>query len=157
MKRKELLAIVEQFSEYDVRFSDAGESFEIINPFGKEPIRVFVENDPQTPYMVCFSFQHRHLATTDEAIAYTGDILGGNVFAIEFFKDGRNRFGCDLNAQELRDLSYTALAQRMGCYGDTKLIDYADSFKVRGWGEDTDFDAVFVTDEQGYMTIQKCT
>ena len=154
MKRKELLKIVKHFCVYDVQFSDNGESFDIINPFGKDSISVCVENDPHTPYMVCFSFQHRHLATANEVIAYVGDIIGGNVFAIEFFKDGRKRLGGDLDAQEVRELSYDMLAHFLGCFGVSKLIDVADSIKVRGWAQDADFDATFVTDEMGNVSLQ---
>lgn len=152
--RTELLSIAKHFCAYNVQFSDNGESFDIINPFGKDPIRVCVENDTREPYMVCFSFQHRHLATSDEVITYVGDIIGGNVFAIEFFKDGRKRFGGDLDAQEVCELSYDMPARFLGCFGASKLIDVADSFKVRGWAQDGDFDAKFITDEMGNVTIQ---
>ena len=153
--RTELLSIAEQFSEYDVQFSNTGESFDIINPFGKDSIRVCMENDVHEPYMVCFSFQHRHLATADEVIAYVSDIIGGNVFAIEFFKDGRKRFGGDLDAQEVRELSYDMLARFLGCFGASELIDVADSFKVRGWAQDGDFDAKFITGEMGKVILVK--
>ena len=155
MKRKELLEIAAQFSAYDVRFSEKGDRFEIINPHGKEPIIVCMEDAPHTPpFMVCFSFQHRHSDTADEAIAYVNDIICGNVFAIEFFKDGRNIVGGDLDVQELCELSHDIPARFLGC-GQIKLFDVADSFKVRGWGEGADFDGRFNKDEQGNVSIQK--
>ncbi len=154
MMRNELLTVAEYFSANDVRFSDEGDSLDILNPFGKDPIRVYVEDIPHTPYTVCFSFQHRHLATVDEVVTYAGDIMSGNVFAIEFFKDGYKRFGGDLDAQEVRELSYDRLAQFLGCFGASRLIDVVDSCKVRGWARDADFDATFVEDEQGDVTVQ---
>ena len=153
MTRNELLSIAEHFSAYDVRFSDEEDGFDVLNPFGKEPIRVYVEDDPHWPYTVGFSFQHRHLATVDEVVAYASDIMNGNVFAIEFFKDGYRRFGGDLDAQEVRELSYDRLAQFLGCFGASRLIDVVDSCKVRGWSRDADFDATFVEDEQGNVTL----
>ena len=153
MIRNELLSIAEHFSAYDVRFSDEEDGFDIVNPFGKDPIRVYVENDPREPYTVGFSFQHRHLATVDEVVAYASDIMNGNVFAIEFFKDGCRRFGGDLNAQEVRELSYDRLAHFLGCFGASRLIDVVDSCKIRGWAGDTDFDVTFVEDEQGNVTL----
>ena len=153
MTRNELLSIAEHFSAYDVRFSDEDDGFDVLNPFGKEPIRVYVEDDPHWPYTVGFSFQHRHLATVDEVVAYASDIMNGNVFAIEFFKDGYRRFGGDLDAQEVRELSYDRLAQFLGCFGASRLIDVVDSCKVRGWSRDADFDATFVEDEQGNVTL----
>ena len=154
MKRKELLAIAEHFSAYDVQFSDNGENFDIINPFGKDPISVYVESDPQTPYMVCFSFNHVHLETPDQVIAYVDDIICGNQFTIGFFKDGRQRIGGNLNAQEVRAISYNMLTLFVHCFRDVKLIDVADSIKVRGWTQDGDFDATFGTDEMGNVSIQ---
>lgn len=153
MIRNELLSIAEHFSAYDVRFSDEEDGFDIVNPFGKDPIRVYVEDDPHWPYTVGFSFQHRHLATVDEVVAYASDIMNGNVFAIEFFKDGYRRFGGDLDAQEVRELSYDRLVQFLGCFGASRLIDVVDSCKVRGWARDADFDATFVEDEQGNVTL----
>ena len=151
--RKELFSIAAQFSSYDVRFFDTGDRLDIINPFGKDPISVYVENDPNTPYMVCFSFQHRHLATIDEAIAYANDIIGGNVFAIEFFKGGRNLVGGDLDALELRALPQEIPERFLG-QGQIKLFDVADAFRVRGWEKGTDLDGRFTTDEQGNVSTQ---
>ena len=79
--------------------------------------------------------------------------MNGNVFAIEFFKDGYRRFGGDLNAQEVRELSYDRLAHFLGCFGASRLIDVVDSCKIRGWAGDTDFDVTFVEDEQGNVTL----
>ena len=155
MKRQELLAISAHFSGYDVRFSENGESFEIIHPYGKESIAVYMENAPHTePYMVCFSFQHRHLDTAGEVIAYVNDIISGNVLAIEFFKDGRNCVGGDLDAKEVRELPQ-GIPERFLGQGQIKLFDIADSFRVRGWAQDADFDAKLLRDAQGNVSIQK--
>ena len=154
MKRKELLVIAEHFSAYDIQFSDNGERFDIINPFGKDPIYVCVENDPKTPYMVCFSFNHVHLETPDQVIAYIGDIIGGNQFTIGFFKNGRQRIGGNLNAEEVRAISYNVLTLFVRSFPDVRLIDVADSIKVRGWAQDGDFDATFGVDEMGNVSIQ---
>ena len=76
MNRQELLAIAEHFSAYNVQFSTGGERFDIINPFGKDSISVYTENDSDTPYTVCFSFNHVHLETPEQVIAYVNDIIG---------------------------------------------------------------------------------
>ncbi len=160
MKRKELLAIAEQFAAYDVRFSDGKDSFEIKNPFGKGPI--LVECDGEA-YIVCYAANfHVHLEPAEQVIAYVRDILEGKKVIIEIYKDGRWRMSADLNPQELRELSFTSLSQRMHMVRDGKVVPYgdrlieaADSFHVRGWAQDVDFDAVFVRDEQGNVTIHK--
>ena len=155
MKRKELLAIAEHFSEYNVQFSNDGEHFDVINPFGKGPISVHIENDSGISYMVCFSFQHLHLETPDQVIAYVDNIIGGNVFAIGFFKDGRKCIAGDLDAQEVCAISYDMLTRFVCCFRDIRLIDVVDSFKVRGWMQDVDFDAKFIMDEQRNVTVQR--
>ncbi len=166
MKRKELYAIAEQFAAYDVRFSDEKESFEILNPHGKDAVLVESEGGLQSePYIVCYSFFHIHLERAEEVIAYVRDILEGRRLVIGFFKDGRWSMSADLDEQAQPDLSYTGLSKRMNMgkygsdrpYGDHReLIEAADSFCVRGWAQDVDFDAVFVRDEQGNVTIQTC-
>lgn len=155
MKRKELLAIAERFPTHDVQFSNGGEHFDIINPFGKDSISVYIENDSNTPYMVCFSFNHVHLETPDQVIAYVNDIISGNVFAIGFFKDGRQRIGGNLDAEDVCALSYDTLARFVHSFRDIKLIDVVDSLKVRGWMPDACFDAKFIMDEEGNVSVQR--
>ena len=154
MNRQELLAIAEHFSAYNVQFPTGGERFDIINPFGKDSISVYTENDSDTPYTVCFSFNHVHLETPEQVIAYVNDIIGGNVFVIGLFKDGRQRMGGNLDKEEVRALSYDTLARFVRSFHDIKLIDAVDSFKVRGWMQDADFDAKFGTDKIGNVSIQ---
>lgn len=165
MKRKELYAIAEQFAAYDVHFIDGKDSFEIKNPHGKDAVLVESEGVLQSePYVVCYSFFHIHLETVEQVIAYVRDILEGRRLVIGFFKDGRWSMSADLDEQEMSDLSYTGLSKRMSMgkyssdmpYGDHReLIEAADAFCVRGWAQDADFDAVFVTDAQGVVTVQK--
>ena len=154
MNRQELLAIAEHFSAYNVQFSTGGERFDIINPFGKDSISVYIENDSDTPYTVCFFFNHVHLETPEQVIAYVNDIIAGNVFVIGLFKDGRQRMGGNLDKEEMRTLSYDTLARFVRSFHDIKLIDVVDSFKVRGWMQDADFDAKFGTDKIGNVSIQ---
>ena len=164
MKRQELLAIAAQFSSYDVRFSEDGERFEIINPYeGKDPIMVADEGrEPYTAYVVEFSYHHMHPVIAEQLIAHVRDILEGGQFVIAFFKEGHWVGSTTLEEQQLRELTYEALAKDMGWDGITKppygypvrLIDKADSFIIRGWGKGTDLDGRFTTDEQGNVSIQ---
>lgn len=162
MQRKELLEIAEQFSAYDVRFSDKREGFDIVNPFGKDPIHVECEGELlSAPYIVWCSVYHVHLETEDQVIKFVSDIIEGRTLIISLFKDDHLCMSADLDSQELRDLSYTMLSKHFGFdgrltpYGTRgKLIDRADSFKIRGWAQDADFEAKFITDEQGNVSIQ---
>ena len=160
MARKELLDIAAHFSACDVRFSDERERFDIINPFGKDPISVVYHEmkEPDTSYIVCFSCWHIHLETVNEVVAYVRDILEGRCGIIEFYNNGHIAMSTELDTQDLRELTYETLAKRMGVNGESRMRlyanHYADTLKVRGWGKDADFDARFIKDEQGNVSIQ---
>ncbi len=150
-----LAFIATHFSDYKVHFSEDKNLLEISNPFYNENIRIeYVPEDEWTPYIVYFSFQHRHMNDEEDMIEYISNIINGNVFSIEFFKDGKRRFGGDIEAQELKELSYETLEQHTGYYGMAKLKDIADSFKVRGWSQDANFDAIFIIDTCGKIAIK---
>ena len=144
------------FSSYEMIYSESKDCVEIINPFSKDNIIVdYIPEDEFTPYICQFSFQHRHYENEEDVVKYISEIINQNIYAIEFFKDGKNRFGGDITTHELSELSYEFLEQRSGYYGSTKLKDVVDSFKVRGWDPCNDFDATFVYDDNGEITIVK--
>jgi len=145
-----------EFSSYEMKFSEGGSSVEIINPFCNENVKVeYIPEDDFTPYIVYFAFQHCHMCDEEDIIDYINNIINGKVFSIEYFNNDTRCFGGDITAEELKDLSYDTLEQNTGYYGITKLKDCANSFKLRGWHSDHNFDAVFVTDEDGSITIKK--
>ena len=163
MKRQELRNIAAQFSSYDVKYSDTEERFEIINPYGKDTLFVADEGiEPDTAYVVEFSYHHMHPVIAEQLIAHVRDILEGRLFVIAFFKEGHWVGSTTLEEQQLRELTYEALAKDMGWDGITKppygnpvrLIDKADSFIIQGWGKDADFNGKFTTDEQGNVSTQ---
>ncbi|MBQ7339072.1 MAG: hypothetical protein IJW40_11565 [Clostridia bacterium] len=165
MKKQKISEIAAQFSAYNVQFSDTGEGFEIINPYseGKEPIIVMDEGrEPYTAYVVSFSYFHTHPDMAEQVIAWVRDILEGRRFVIAFFKEDRWAGSTTLEEQQLHELTYETLAKHMGWDGITKppygdpvrLIDKADSFIIRGWGKDADFDGKFIKDAQGNVSIQ---
>ena len=147
--------LTNRFSSYKIVYSESKDCVEIVNPFGKENIIVAYDPADFTPFTVMFSFQHRHIKNEKGVIEYITDIMNETVFSVEFFKNGERRFGGDMTAQELKDLSYEALEQTTGYYGSTKLKDCADSFQVRGWSGKNNFDATFVVDKNGKVDIKK--
>jgi hypothetical protein len=164
MKRQELLAIAAQFSAYDVKPSDTQEVFEIVNPYGKDSIFIGDEGiEPDTAYIVGFSYYHEHPYLAEHVIEAVRDILEDRQLALTFFKEDRWAGSIMIEKQQVHELTYEALAKRMGWDGITplpisgalvKLIDKADSFIIRGWGKDTDLDGKFIQDEQGNVSIQ---
>ena len=155
MSKNNYAFLTNHFSSYEIIYLESKDSVEIVNPFGKDNIIVDYDPADPTPFMVEFSFQHRHIEDENGVIEYITDIINENIFPIEFFKNGEKRFGGDITSQELEDLSYENLKQRTGYYGSTKLIDCADAFKIRGWSGKNDFDATLVIGESGKIEIKK--
>lgn len=156
MKIERFDFLKKQFSSYEMKFSEDGSTAEIVNPFGNENVRVeYIPEDDFTPYIVFFAFQHCHMRDEEDIIDYVNSIIKGEVFSIEYFNNNTRCFGGDITAEELKGLSYATLEQNTGYYGTTKLKDCVDSFKLRGWHSDYNFDAIFVTDENGAVAIKK--
>lgn len=148
--------LLKEFSTYEIIISDENSLAEIINPFYKENVSVYYDSDDDlSPYILCFSFQHVHLCDEEEVVDYINKIISGNLFSIEFFQDGERRFGGDIEADKLKELSYELLEQHTGHLGNSKLKDCADSFKVRGWYRNDCFDARFILSENDIVTIKK--
>ena len=70
--------------------------------------------------------------------------------AIEFYKDGKNRFGGEIETAAFDDLTYNSLRLKFG-YHDLK--DF--TFSVRAWDKRFCFDAHFEKDDFGNVTIVK--
>ena len=155
MSKNNYAFLINHFSFYEIIYLESKDSIEIVNPFGKDNIVVDYDPADPTPFMVMFSFQHRHIEDETGVVEYATDIIDENVFAIEFFKNGERRFGGDIISRELKDLSYEKLEQITGYYGSAKLIDCSDAFKIRGWSGKNNFDATLVIGESGKIEIKK--
>ena len=125
--------------------SDDLESAIIYNPNSEDHLYIeYNKTDGFSPYMLSFSFQHVHLTDEESAKEWIDSILSEDVFSIEYFSGEERRFGGQISAQELRNLSYDYLEQETGYYGLTKLFQIVDHFRVRGWSKKNDFDGYFV-------------
>ncbi len=154
MADNKLLFLLSAFLNEKLCIENDGEKAVIFNPFGGENIEVYYDEDNFSHFLAIFSFQHRHLDDEGEVIDWSGKITSGKIFAIEFFKNGRNCFGGEISSEELEHLSYQQLERRTGYYGAAKLYEVADSFKVRGWNKEKDFDGVFVLQENGAVRLE---
>ena len=154
MKKDVFAFLVNHFSAYRIEQSKNETLAEIVNPLGGENIKVeYVPDDEFTPYIVYFAFQHCHMNDEEDIIEYISNIIDGNKFSIEFFKNGARYFGGDITAEVIKGLSYEALEQYSGYYGSRKLKDLVDSFKLRGWNPKDNFDAVFMIGDNGFVEI----
>ncbi|MDD5924196.1 MAG: hypothetical protein PUC88_05350 [Clostridia bacterium] len=156
MADHKLIFLKNAFSKYDVQFSEGFTKATIVNPFYDQNITVYYdEDDDFTPFCVSFSFQHCHLIDEEDVVEWINSIIAGNKFAIEFFNNGQQCFGSEIESKELLDLSYEKLEQFTGYYGSTKLLSIVDTFKVRGWNNQHNFDATFVCENNEHILIKK--
>ncbi len=152
MIENKLIFLKDSFPEFELQFSDDFTEAVILNPNYNENITVYDEGFEFTVY---FSFQHRHLEDKEDVVEWVNEIITGNKFAIEFFNNEQRRFGSEIDAEEMQDLSYEKLEHFTGYYGLTKLFDMVDSFKVRGWDSKNNFDFTFFCETNGNISINK--
>lgn len=152
MTENRLAFLKEAFRGYALQFSEDFSSAVILNPNYNENVFVY---DEEFEYIVCFSFQHRHMEDEEELVEWINEVINGNKLAIEFFANGQRRFGSEIGVKEIQEMTYKKLEQFTGSYGAIKLLDRADSFKVRGWDSKNNFDYSFICQPDGTVTISK--
>lgn len=94
----------------------------LINKITKAKIEIYKEiyyTDDQRKnvfyeYIVIFTTQHRHFDDLNKVNGYVCKILTDDVLPIEFYKDGKNKFGGELSKSEFEKLSKRFLADRFG-------------------------------------------
>ena len=78
-------------------------------------------------------------------------IINGELFVIEFFKDGRDSFGGEITREELDTLSYTSLKGKWGA----SVYPNADEFRIRGWLRDSGVDYTFSDINHQVVIVKK--
>lgn len=152
MSKNRLIFLKDAFPGFELQFADDYSTAVVVNPDYNENITVY---DDEFEFIVCFSFQHRHFEEEDDIIEWIHKIISGNTFAIEFFNHEQRGFGGEIDAEELQDLTYEKVEQFTGYSGLTKLLDVADSFKIRGWDGKNNFDYTIVRETNKTITINK--
>lgn len=145
----------EYTSSFTVDISDDLNSAVIYNPFGGDNIYVeYFSDDEYDPFMVRFSYQHVHLPDESSAKEWIDRVTSGELFAIEFFKDGRDCFGGEIEKEDIDSLSYDILEQYLNRCGLSLQNISADSFKIRGWNPKSAVDFVLHKDN-GIISVEK--
>ena len=150
--KKRLDFLKDAFFGLELQFAEDDSNVVILNPNYDANITVY---DEEYEFIVCFSFQHRHFEKEKDIIEWICKIISGNTFAIEFYNNERRRFGSEIDAEELHELTYKKLEQFTGYYGSTKLLDVADSFKIRSWDGKNNGDYTMSLEENGSVVINK--
>ena len=142
----------ELFSEYvvDICSEEDVETVYIRNGQFNFPIVIDYYPDDYYKYLLRFATQHRDTSSKDDLISFISSFANAEKAAIEFYKDGVNCFGGEIETSVLDDLTYDSLRFKFG-YHDLK--DY--TFSVRAWDKRFCFDAHFEKDASGGVTIVK--
>ena len=147
-----LVFLKELFSEYvvDICSEEDAETVCIRNSLFDFPIVVDYYPNDYYKYLLRFATQHRDTSSKDDLISYISSFINAEKAAIEFYKDGMNCFGGEIETAALDNLTYHSLRLTFG-YRDLK--DY--TFSVRAWDKRFCFDAHFEKDDSGNVTIVK--
>lgn len=81
-------------------------------------------------YIVCFKTQHCHFEELDDTVPYLLGIIGDEVLPIEFYLEGKRRFGGEITKEEFRHLSLRSLAEQWGYTADI-LLPY--QYEIHSW------------------------
>ena len=100
-------------------------------------------------YTVCFATQHRHYDDTEDAADYIRQLLTDGILPLEFYREGKNRFGCDIEREKLGGLSPEVLADAVG-YRVDHLSQF--EFEIHSWSGRYDVTRTNVADA-GYIKM----
>ncbi len=144
--------IVEKFSNYEIeRFED---HICIKKPGFTEPIKVFYETNVEE-YTVCFATQHLHIRADAESVLIDVIAKYANavIAAIEFYVDGRNCFGGQIETNLLSNITYDSLREYFG-YPNYDMSHL--TFQVYAWDKEYCFEGSFKkTGSETVETIKK--
>ncbi len=106
-----------------------------------EPIKVFYETNMEE-YTVCFATQHLHIsANTENAlIDVISKFASAAIAAIEFYVNGRNCFGGQIETNLLSNITYDSLCEYFG-YPNYDISHL--TFQVYAWDKEYCFEGSF--------------
>ena len=146
------IRLMMEYKDYDTKIvsNDGFDSFEIINPFWQENIRVFLDDDNDIVFS--FAFQHACFEkNVDDLIGYINDYLHGKQASMEFFEGDDDLFGGGRYQTDIDTSSGESLLRSFA--GDNILL-YEDLYKrlrgcdcccsIRGWNAMHNLDIDFV-------------
>ena len=132
-------SIIQALSGYDVDFESKEHELAVVNRGNGNVLSVFEEEsfsldrkERFVEYIVQFSTQHRHFDAedADELLEYMRSILDDRTLPLEFYLDGKPRFGGEFKAEELDRLSVSYLADEYGFIrADLLSLDY----EIHSW------------------------
>ena len=136
-------ALIQALSGYDVDFEIREHELAVVNRGNGNVLSVFEDEsfsldrkERFVEYIVQFSTQHCHFDAEwmgellESILEYIKEILDDQVLPLEFFLDGKPRFGGEFKAEDLDRLSVSYLADEYGFIrADLLSLDY----EIHSW------------------------
>lgn len=146
-------SICNKFSEYELEQGNeqGADYISITKKDFSEPIKVYYESETEE-YIVTFATQHLHIDKEDELIDVVSEFADASFAAIEFYEDGKNRFGGQIETGLLDNLDYDTLRTYFG-YPDRDISRM--TFSVYAWDKKFCFEGSFVKSASGTVEIIK--
>lgn len=136
--------MVELYAEID------SERAEIKNKEFRDVITVNYWPENYYTYYLLFATQHRETSNKEQLIAYVTAFANAEKAAIEFYENGSNRFGGEIETSLLGSLTYDSLRNYFG-YPSMDISNL--TFRVRAWHIEYCFDGMFIKDSFGTVQI----
>lgn len=131
---------------------DNTEYAKIINKEFNDIIEIFYYPDDYYKYYFYFATQHRHTSDKDEFIQIIKSFINAEKAAIEFYINGNNSFGDEIEISLLDNISYETLRQYYG-YQNIDMSEY--TFEVRAWNKKYCFNGSFIKNDYDKISIIK--
>ncbi len=141
----------ERFSDYKTEFGKERDIdyISIYKDGFYEPITVYDETDFDE-YILCFSTQHLHIDDDNKLIEAITEFANADVAAIEFYDNGQNRFGGQIETTLLDGLTYNSLKDYFG-YSHLDISNL--TFRVYAWDNRYCFEGSFVKNSPDNVEI----
>ncbi len=146
-------SINKKFSDYEIeRGNEQGVEYIAILKNGfREPIKVYYESDMQE-YIVTFATQHLHISEDEDLIDIVSKFADASIAAIEFYENGKNSFGGQIETNLLENLSYDTLRIY---FGYPHLDISQKTFRIYAWNKEYCFEGSFVKSASNTFKIIK--
>lgn len=147
-------SICKRFSDYKIEHGNewGTENISIIKNGFSKPIKVYYESAIGA-YTVTFATQHLHIERDDDLINAVSEFANGSIAAIEFYENGKNKFGGQIETNLLDNLTYDTFLTYFGylIYDISRM-----TFRVYAWDKKYCFEGSFVKSaENTYQIIKK--
>ncbi len=146
--------LLDHFSNYEVLGCNEleVECLHIRNPDYDEPIKIYYELDDYDTYTICFATQHLHISDRKKLVEAISNFANGSMAAIEFYDNGKNRFGGQIVTEYLSKITYDSLREYFG-YPNYDISNL--TFHVYAWNKSFCYEGSFIKRTSNQIDIAK--